>query len=105
MDGPYVWEPPVLWWDTTKNGSAFGTTAEEGTESPPPAESLRKFLAPADQWPLGTVYNYHSGKGNTFNNTSFFTNGVNNRYGATSSLDDYSRKGRTAELREHPRLL
>jgi exo-1,4-beta-D-glucosaminidase len=88
----------VLWWDTTKNGSAFGTTAEEGTESPPPAESLRKFLAPADQWPLGTVYNYHSGKGNTFNNTSFFTNGVNNRYGATSSLDDYSRK---AELQNY----
>jgi hypothetical protein len=34
MDGPYVWEPPVLWWDTTKNGSAFGTTGEEGTEFP-----------------------------------------------------------------------
>src|SRR5205823_2469813 len=38
MDGPYVWEPPLLWWDTTKAGSAFGTTAEEGTESPPPLE-------------------------------------------------------------------
>lgn len=98
MDGPYVWEPPVLWWDTSRNGSAFGTTGEEGTESPPPAESLRKFLAPADQWPLGTAYNYHSGKGNVFNNTSFFTNGVNKRYGTTTSLDDYARK---AELQNY----
>jgi exo-1,4-beta-D-glucosaminidase len=99
MDGPYVWEPPVLWWDTSRNGSAFGTTAEEGTESPPPAESLRKFLAPADQWPLGTAYNYHSGKPHSvFDNTNFFTNGVNRRYGTTSSLDDYSRK---AELQNY----
>ncbi|HEX9386685.1 MAG TPA: hypothetical protein VF918_10240, partial [Anaerolineales bacterium] len=36
MDGPYSWEPPVLWWDTSQAGSAFGTNAEEGTESPPP---------------------------------------------------------------------
>ncbi len=48
MDGPYKWEPPVLWWDTSKAGSAFGTTAEEGTESPPPLESLQKFIGPAD---------------------------------------------------------
>ena len=46
MDGPYKWEPPVLWWDTSKAGSAFGTTAEEGTESPPPLESLQKFIGP-----------------------------------------------------------
>ena len=48
MDGPYTWEPPVLWWDTSRAGSAFGTTAEEGTESPPPLESLRKFIPERD---------------------------------------------------------
>src|ERR671929_81098 len=62
MDGPYVWEPPLLWWDTTKAGSAFGTTAEEGTESPPPLESLQKFLSPSDLWPIGAAWNYHAGK-------------------------------------------
>ena len=62
MDGPYKWEPPVLWWDTSKAGSAFGTTAEEGTESPPPLESLQKFIGPADLWPIGSVWNYHAGK-------------------------------------------
>src|SRR5438067_13934087 len=62
MDGPYVWEPPLLWWDTTKAGSAFGTTAEEGTESPPPLESLQKVILAANPWPIGTVCDYHGGK-------------------------------------------
>ena len=93
MDGPYVWEPPVLWWDTTKPqaGSAFGTTAEEGFESPPPEESLRKFIGSADLWPIGTVWNYHAGK-RPFNDITPFTNGVNKRYGTTSSVTDYSKK-------------
>jgi exo-1,4-beta-D-glucosaminidase len=93
MDGPYKWEPPVLWWDTTKAGSAFGTTAEEGTESPPPLESLQKFIGPNDLWPIGSVWNYHAGKPRSvFDNIKVFTDGVNNRYGTTSSAADYSNK-------------
>jgi exo-1,4-beta-D-glucosaminidase len=99
MDGPYVWEPPVLWWDTTRSGSAFGTNAEEGTESPPPLESLQKFIGPNDLWPIGRVWNYHSGKPHSvFDNIKPFTNGVNNRYGNTTSAPDYSRK---AELQNY----
>ncbi|HEX6508994.1 MAG TPA: hypothetical protein VF221_15305, partial [Chloroflexota bacterium] len=93
MDGPYKWEPPVLWWDTSQNGSAFGTTAEEGTESPPPLESLQRFIGPSDLWPIGTVWNYHAGKpGSVFDNIQVFTNGVNNRYGNTTSAADYAEK-------------
>ncbi|GAA1313434.1 beta-mannosidase [Planotetraspora silvatica] len=93
MDGPYVWEPPVLWWDTTKAGSAFGTTGEEGAESPPPLESVQRFLAPADQWPIGTAWNYHAGKaGSVFDNTTPFTAGLNSRYGTATGAADYSRK-------------
>ena len=93
MDGPYVWEPPVLWWDTTRAGSAFGTTAEEGTESPPPAESIARFLAPADQWPIGTAWNYHAGKPHSvFDNINPFSTGVDTRYGTATGLDDFSRK-------------
>ncbi|HEX9332499.1 MAG TPA: hypothetical protein VF896_11450, partial [Anaerolineales bacterium] len=91
MDGPYVWEPPILWWDTTQAGSAFGTTAEEGFESPPPLESQQKFLAPADLWPQGTAFNYHAGK-RPFDDIHWYTNGVNNRYGTTTSAADYSNK-------------
>jgi exo-1,4-beta-D-glucosaminidase len=99
MDGPYVWEPPNLWWDTTKAGSAFGTTAEEGTESPPPLESLQKFIPAANLWPIGAVWNYHAGKARSvFDNINFFTNGVNGRYGSTTSAADYARK---AELQNY----
>jgi exo-1,4-beta-D-glucosaminidase len=93
MDGPYSWEPPVLWWDTSQAGSAFGTNAEEGTESPPPLESLQKFIGPNDLWPIGAVWNYHAGKARSvFDNISRFTDGVNKRYGTTSSAADYARK-------------
>ncbi|MDX6516231.1 MAG: exo,4-beta-D-glucosaminidase, partial [Gaiellaceae bacterium] len=93
MDGPYKWEPPVLWWDTSKNGSAFGTTGEEGTESPPPLDSLQKFVAPADLWPIGKVWDYHAGKPRSvFDNITVFTNGLNSRYGTATGVADYSVK-------------
>jgi exo-1,4-beta-D-glucosaminidase len=92
MDGPYMWEPPVLWWDTSQPGSAFGTNAEEGTEAPPPLESLQKFIGPNDLWPIGTVWNYHSGKKGVFDTIKQFTSGVDNRYGSTTGVADYSRK-------------
>ncbi len=92
MDGPYMWEPPVLWWDTSQSGSAFGTNAEEGTEAPPPLESLQKFIGPNDLWPIGTVWNYHSGKKGVFDTIKQFTSGVDNRYGRTNGATDYSRK-------------
>jgi exo-1,4-beta-D-glucosaminidase len=91
MDGPYVWEPPVLWWDTSQAGSAFGTTAEEGFESPPPLESLQKFLAAADLWPQGAAFNYHAGK-RPFDDIHWYSDGVNNRYGTATSAADYSNK-------------
>lgn len=93
MDGPYKWAPPILWWNGTSAGSAFGTNAEQGTEAPPPAESIRKFLAPADQWPIGTAFNFHAGKaGSVFDNVSMYTDGLQSRYGTATGLDDYSRK-------------
>src|SRR5258706_2134053 len=92
MDGPYEWEPPVLWWDTSKAGSAFGTTAEEGMESPPPLESQQKFLAPADIWPQGTAFNYHAGLKPCTDINWYTTKGLNNRYGAATGEADYSNK-------------
>jgi exo-1,4-beta-D-glucosaminidase len=93
MDGPYMWEPPVLWWDTSQAGSAFGTNAEEGTESPPPLESLQKFIAPADLWPIGSVWNYHAGKAHSvFDNIKQYSTGLDKRYGTATDAADFSRK-------------
>jgi len=91
MDGPYVWEPPVLFWDTSKAGSAFGTTAEEGMEAPPPLESLQRFIAPGDLWPIGTVWSYHAGK-RPFDTISFYSTPLDKRYGTATSAADFSRK-------------
>jgi exo-1,4-beta-D-glucosaminidase len=92
MDGPYMWEPPVLWWDTSQNGSAFGTTAEEGTEAPPPLESLQKFIGPSDLWPIGSVWNYHSGGKGVFDTIKQYSSGIDSRYGNATDAADFSRK-------------
>ena len=92
MDGPYMWEPPVLWWDTSQNGSAFGTTAEEGTEAPPPLESLQKFIGPSDLWPIGSVWNYHSGGKGVFDTIKQYSSGIDSRYGTATDAADFSRK-------------
>ncbi|MFG2005840.1 glycoside hydrolase family 2 protein [Spirillospora sp. NPDC048911] len=93
MDGPYVWEPPVLWWDTTRAGSAFGTTGEEGTQAPPPLESVQKFLAPSDQWPLSDAWNFHAGRPSTvFDTTAPYDKAIDNRYGKATGAADYARK-------------
>ena len=91
MNGPYVWEPPVYWYADTTNGGAFGICAEEGAEALPTEESLRKFIAPADLWPISKVYGYHAGRG-VFAGLSFYSPGVTNRYGACTSITQYAQR-------------
>jgi exo-1,4-beta-D-glucosaminidase len=92
MDGPYAWVPPVLWWHTGRAGSAFGTTAEEGTQSPPPLETLRSFLPPGDRWPIGKVWNFHAGRPrSTFDTVRWTTQAIDRRYGTATGFVDYSR--------------
>jgi exo-1,4-beta-D-glucosaminidase len=99
MDGPYVWEPPVLWWDVGRSGSAFGTTAEEGTQSSPPLQTLRTFLAPPVRWPIGDTWNFHAGRtGSTFDNVHWTTDAIDRRYGPPGGLVGYSRE---AELQNY----
>ena len=99
MDGPYAWVPPVLWWDTGRAGSAFGTTAEEGTQSSPPLETLRSFLPPADRWPIGDTWNFHAGRpGSTFDTFHWTTDAIDRRYGRATGFTDYSGK---AELQNY----
>ncbi len=99
MDGPYAWVPPVLWWDTGRAGSAFGTTAEEGTQMPPPLDTLRSFLPPTDRWPIGHTWNFHAGRPHsTFDTFRWTTQAINRRYGKAAGITDYSRE---AELQNY----
>src|SRR5262249_9805738 len=91
MNGPYVWEPPVYWYADTANGGAFGFCAEQGGESVTTEETLRKFIAPANLWPIGSIYNYHMGpSGSQFTDLSLYSPAVNNRYGNTTNVTQYA---------------
>jgi len=57
----------------------------------PPRESLERFIPKDHLWPIDDVWNYHAG-GERFTTVNIFTDGLNRRYGRTSSLDDYERK-------------
>jgi len=96
MDGPYVWEPPAYWYEDTNNGGAFGFCAEQGGETPPPVDSLEKFIPSGELWPMtfgaNSSYSYHAGKGRTFDNIKSYNAGLENRYGASTNLNEYSDK-------------
>ncbi|HXF11054.1 MAG TPA: hypothetical protein VN625_09725, partial [Desulfuromonadaceae bacterium] len=95
MEGPYVWEPPAYWYADRKTGGAFGFCAEEGGETPPPVDSLVKFIPAGELWPMSfgsnSSYNYHAGKG-AFNNIKAYNTGLEQRYGVASNIVDYSDK-------------
>ena len=99
MDGPYAWVPPLLWWDAGRAGSAFGTTAEEGTQTPPPLDTLRSFLPTKDRWPIGRTWNFHAGRpGSTFHTTRWTNKAIDRRYGSASGLPAFSSE---AELQNY----
>ncbi|MGB2628900.1 MAG: glycoside hydrolase family 2 protein [Candidatus Acidiferrum sp.] len=96
MTGPYEYVPPVYWLADTQAGGAFGYNTET---SPGPAiptkESLAKFIPVDHLWPIGEYWNFHAG-GERFTTVDVFTDGLNRRYGAPTSLDDYERKAQAS---------
>lgn len=92
MTGPYEYVPPVYWLADTQAGGAYGYNTETSPgPAIPPRESLEKFIPKEHLWPIDEVWNYHAG-GERFTNVNIFTDGLNRRYGAATSLDDYERK-------------
>jgi exo-1,4-beta-D-glucosaminidase len=92
MTGPYEYVPPVYWLADTKAGGAYGYNTETSPgPAIPPRESLERFIPKEHLWPIGDVWNFHSG-GERFTTVNVFTDGLNRRYGQATSLDDYERK-------------
>jgi exo-1,4-beta-D-glucosaminidase len=92
MTGPYEYVPPVYWLADTNAGGAYGYNTETSPgPAIPPRESLERFIPKDHLWPIDDVWNYHSG-GERFTTINVFTDGLNRRYGAATSLDDYLRK-------------
>lgn len=67
---------------------AKGFNTELGSPSVPTARSMRKFLAPEDQWPVSDAWHYHD----LHPETKGYMNAVTNLYGEATSLDDFCKK-------------
>ena len=72
----------------TENAKGFNT--EMGSYAIPTANTIRKFIAPEDQWPINDVWAYHD-LHHTTQNFGDFINAVD-RYGKAESMEDFSRK-------------
>ncbi|XXG94021.1 hypothetical protein Hte_000272 [Hypoxylon texense] len=98
MAGPYDWVPPNYWYDVDpaedRLGAAFGFGSELGAGvGTPEISSLKKFLSEADLedlWKNPDKGLYHmSTSVSSFYDRKIYNDGLWNRYGAPSSLEDY----------------
>jgi hypothetical protein len=72
----------------TQNAKGFNT--EMGSFAIPTANTIRKFIAPEDQWPVNDVWAYHD-MHHTSQNFKDFMVAVN-RYGTPESMEDFAQK-------------
>lgn len=85
--GPWgYFKDPSLYY--TQNAKGFNT--EMGSYAIPTANTIRKFIAPEDQWPINDVWAYHD-LHHTSQNFGDFMNAVD-RYGKPDSMEDFVRK-------------
>lgn len=98
MAGPYDWVPPNYWYDVDpaedRLGAAFGFGSELGAGvGTPEIGSLKKFLSESDLedlWRNPDKGLYHmSTSVSSFYDRKIYNDGLWNRYGVPSSLDDY----------------
>lgn len=67
---------------------AKGFNTELGSPSVPTARSMRKFLAPEDQWPISDAWHYHD----LHPETKGYVKAVSDLYGEATGLDDFCKK-------------
>jgi exo-1,4-beta-D-glucosaminidase len=100
MYGPYVWRPPYFWF-SEKYGNARGSSAEEGdNETIPPVESLRKFIPEDKLWPPNEYWYFHSGANDGNNTLANVQRLLNQRYGPSHSVEEFSRKAQLAHYED-----
>jgi len=92
MSGPYDYVPPAYWLTDEKHGGAYGFSTETSPgPAIPPVQSIRRMIPAGHLWPIDDFWNYHAAGGN-FKNLNIYTAALAGRYGAATSLEDYTRK-------------
>ncbi len=96
MTGPYDYVPPSYWLVDTRHGGAYGfnTETSPGPAIPPP-QSLRKFIPSDHLWPIDDMWNFHAG-GGKFKDLKLYTAALDQRYGPSASMEEYSLKSQAA---------
>lgn len=94
-DWHYI-EDPTLYF--TKYAEGFST--EIGTFSIPVATSLKKFIKPADQWPINDVWHYHDLHSNN-QNLEGYLRAVDSLYGKPQGIDEFARKVQMVNYDSH----
>lgn len=94
-DWHYVQDPSLYF---TKYAEGF--TTEIGTFSVPVASTLRKFIKPADQWPINDVWHYHDLHSNN-QNLEGYLKAIDSLYEKPNGLDEFSRKVQMVNYESH----
>ena len=94
-DWHYI-EDPALYF--TKYADGFST--EIGTFSIPVATTLKKFIKPADQWPINDVWHYHDLHSNN-QNLAGYLRAVDSLYGKPPGIDEFARKVQMVNYDSH----
>jgi exo-1,4-beta-D-glucosaminidase len=106
MNGPYDWVPPVYWeTDSNKYGGSwsFATEISPGP-SIMPYESLIKFIPKDSLWYTNSDWLYHCGT-MQFGNTKIFDSALNQRYGKSSSIQEYLAKAQLQNYEGHRAMM
>jgi exo-1,4-beta-D-glucosaminidase len=96
MAGPYEYVPPAYWLRDKQLGGAHGFATEISPgPAVPPLDSMRQMLPPEHLWPVDSWWDYHAG-GGAFADIRVFTEALNQRYGKSSSAEEFTDKSQIA---------
>ena len=103
MNGPYDYVPPNYWYDKahTDSGGAWNFNSETSAgPSIPTTDTLNRMMTAAELntlWTSPATAQYHRSSSSTFGNLKLFGDALAKRYGATTSLSDFTRKAQLAQ--------
>ncbi|WNV86448.1 DUF5010 C-terminal domain-containing protein [Umezawaea sp. Da 62-37] len=103
MNGPYDYVPPNYWYDKahTDSGGAWNFNSETSAgPSIPTTDTLNRMMSASELntlWTSPSTAQYHRSSSSTFGNLKLFGDALAKRYGATTSLADFTRKAQLAQ--------
>lgn len=97
QSGPWhFFENPALY----AQKQADGFTTEIGTFAIPTASTIRKFIAPSEQWPISDAWYYHDLHSNNQNLEGYLAK-IDRMYGPSTSLDEFCKKAQMINYESH----